>query len=54
MTLSLSEACMSRFSVRAIDEAGNEELLDSGSNMIEMIVPPCVVLPLVTKDDQQN
>jgi hypothetical protein len=45
----LSEACMNKFAVRAFDNAGNVESLDSGLNMIFVNVQGCQYLPLVCR-----
>jgi hypothetical protein len=47
--LSRDEACLSTFSVRAIDGAGNRELFDSGFNSVTRFVDPCIFLPLVMR-----
>jgi hypothetical protein len=45
----LSDACMNSLSVRAIDEAGNREPLDTSSNMVVINVQRCIYLPLIFK-----
>lgn len=52
LPLTLTESCLSKFAVRAVDQAGNRESFDNGFNIVTRLVDPCIFLPLVIKDNR--